>query len=152
KAEQEKQAIVTDRVEAEKEFDWHIGQGLEKGEKLLCYWVLNEKEFLLIFSVAMDVLPVQASAVPCKRVFSSSEETITLRQSRLSLGLMEMLQVLKYSFKQDQLDFTADWIVKEEDYTIDGAITEAAVQELLLAGKIEELSDLLKSTSETVKH
>ncbi|KAG5637367.1 hypothetical protein H0H81_004792 [Sphagnurus paluster] len=152
KAEREKQAVIMEQVEAEKEFNWYIARGLEKGEKLLRYWDLSEREFPLLFSVAMDVLPVQASAVPCKHVFSSSKETITLRRSRLSPGLMEMLQVLKYLFKQDRLDFTADWIAKEEDYTIDGVITEATVRELVLAGKIEELSDLLKSASETKKH
>ncbi|KAG5634203.1 hypothetical protein H0H81_002893, partial [Sphagnurus paluster] len=130
KAEQEKQALAMDRVKAEKEFNRYIAWALEKGHKLLHYWNLNKKEFPLIFGLAMDVLPVQASAVPCERVFSSSKEKITLRQLCLSPGLMEMLQVLKYSFKQDHLNFTEDWIAKEEDYTINGRLTEAAVREL----------------------
>jgi len=53
-----------------------------------------------------------------------------------------MLQVLKYSFKQDRLDFTADWIAKDKDYSIDGTVTEAAAWELMSDGKIEELFDL----------
>ncbi|KAG5636786.1 hypothetical protein H0H81_006900 [Sphagnurus paluster] len=149
KAEQEKQALAMDQVKAEKEFNWYIAWGLEKGHKLLHYWDLNKKEFPLIFGLAMDVLPVEASAVPYKCVFSLSKETITLRQSHLSPGLMEVLQVLKYSFKQDCLNFTKDWIAKEEDYTPGGRLTEAAVWELMLAGKVDELSDLLRSASET---
>ncbi|KAF9481066.1 hypothetical protein BDN70DRAFT_789769, partial [Pholiota conissans] len=49
-----------------------------------------------LFCVATDVLPAQASAVSCERVFSSSEETCTLRCNRISRPLLEVLQVLKY--------------------------------------------------------
>jgi hypothetical protein len=48
----------------------------------------------------MDILPIQASSVPCERVFSSSKETITARRNSLSPGLVEALQLLKYSSKQ----------------------------------------------------
>jgi hypothetical protein len=60
----------------------------------------------------MDILPVQASAVPCERVFSSSKETMTARRNRIKPDLMEALQLLKYSIRQGRgLDFTAgyDW-------------------------------------------
>ncbi|OBZ73258.1 hypothetical protein A0H81_06727 [Grifola frondosa] len=40
---------------------------------------------------------------PCKRVFSSSEETMTPRCSRIGPELMEALQLLKFSFKQNSL-------------------------------------------------
>lgn len=49
--------------------------------------------------MAMDVLPIQASSVPCERVFSSSKETITPRRNRISAELMESLQLLKFSVK-----------------------------------------------------
>ena len=48
----------------------------------------------------MDILPIQASSVPCERVFSSSKETITARRNALSPKLVEALQLLKYSNKQ----------------------------------------------------
>ena len=48
----------------------------------------------------MDILPIQASSVPCERVFSSSKETITARRNSLSPRLIEALQVLKYATKQ----------------------------------------------------
>ncbi|KAF5376407.1 hypothetical protein D9615_008613 [Tricholomella constricta] len=104
---------------------------------------VNEKDLPLMFSVVMDVLPVQASAVPCEQVFSSSKETTTLHRSCLSPGLMEMLQVLKYTYKQDRLDFTEGWLAKEEDYNIGGEVTESAVRELVLSGKGDELYELL---------
>lgn len=52
-----------------------------------------------IFRLAMDVLPIQGSAVPCERVFSSAKETTTPRRNRISPELMEALQVLKFSLK-----------------------------------------------------
>jgi hypothetical protein len=55
----------------------------------------------------MDYLPIQASAVPCERVFSSSAETDTKKRNRIKPELMEALQVLKFALKKDRLDFTA---------------------------------------------
>jgi hypothetical protein len=61
----------------------------------------------------MDILPVQASAVPSERVFSSSKETDTLRHSNLSLGMMQILQILKSLFKTERLDFNDGWITRD---------------------------------------
>ena len=36
---------------------------------------LNEKKYPLLFQMALDVLPVQASAVPCEHIFSSSKQS-----------------------------------------------------------------------------
>ena len=65
--------------------------------------------------MALDILPIQASAVPCERVFSSSKETCTARRSRTTPELMEALQVLKYHFRQrDPLNFMVGMTKKEE--------------------------------------
>ena len=82
--------------------------------------------------------------MPCEHIFSSSKETCTLRRSLLSGATLEVLQVLKYLYKQERLDFSSDWIAKEEDYSIDSA-TEAAISELMRVGKAEELVDLLQN-------
>ena len=63
----------------------------------------------------MDYLPIQASAVPCERVFSSSAETDTRRRNRISALLMEALQMLKFFFKKERLNFTKDWVVTEAE-------------------------------------
>lgn len=55
----------------------------------------------------MDIIPIQASAVPCERVFSSAKETMTARRNRIAPKLMEALQMLKFSTTHGQgLDFT----------------------------------------------
>ena len=67
----------------------------------------NQHRYPTMFKMALDYLPIQASSVPCERVFSSSKETCTLRRSRITPDLMEALQVLKFHVKQgNSLDFT----------------------------------------------
>jgi sialic acid synthase SpsE len=67
----------------------------------------SQQRYPRLFRVAMDILPIQSSSVPCERAFSSSKETITPRRNRISAELMESLQILKYSYKQDkELNFT----------------------------------------------
>ncbi|KIJ59146.1 hypothetical protein HYDPIDRAFT_57799, partial [Hydnomerulius pinastri MD-312] len=65
--------------------------------------------------MAMDYLPIQASAIPCERVFSLSAETDTKKHNRISPILMEALQMLKFSHKQDRLNFTKGWIKSQKE-------------------------------------
>ena len=58
----------------------------------------DQHRFPLIFRIALDILPAQASAVPCERVFSSSKETDTLQRANLSPDVMERLQILKHLY------------------------------------------------------
>ena len=54
----------------------------------------------------MDILPIQGSAVPCERVFSSAAFTDTVRRNRMSPDLMESLQILKFALRKQRLNFT----------------------------------------------
>ena len=57
--------------------------------------------------LAMDVLAIQGSAVPCERVFSSGKETMSARRSQIKYDLMEALQMLKFSLNHNsELNFT----------------------------------------------
>jgi len=56
---------------------------------------------------------VQATSVPCKRVFSSSKETDTAKRNRINPALMEAIQLLKFQLKKQCLNFTAGWSTSE---------------------------------------
>lgn len=70
---------------------------------------VNESEFPTLFKIALDYLPIQASSVPCERVFSSAKETDTLKRNRIHPVLMEALQTLKFSLKKERFNFTRGW-------------------------------------------
>ena len=67
----------------------------------------------------MDVLPAQASSVPFERIFSSSKETCTQQRNNISPTMLEALQILKFIYKQDRLNFAEDLVADERDYLHD---------------------------------
>ncbi|KAG2051779.1 hypothetical protein BDR06DRAFT_573452 [Suillus hirtellus] len=96
----------------------------------------------------MDVLPAQASSVPSERVFSSSKETCMDRRANLSPPVLEALQILKFSYKQDRLDFTSHLVAEEIDYNISGPVSRNTIDELVAAGKLNKLAQLLANENE----
>ncbi|KAJ6492756.1 hypothetical protein C8R47DRAFT_975538, partial [Mycena vitilis] len=101
--------------------------------------------FEILYRVALDVLPVQASAVPCERVFSSSKETDALRRGNLSPAVMEMLQILKFIFRQGRISFTDDLVATEKELSVID-LDPGVVEELLATGKIQQLVELLNES------
>jgi hypothetical protein len=79
----------------------------------------------------MDYLPIQSSAVPCERVFSSSAETNTKKRNRIKPELMEALQVLKFAMKKERLNFTAHLHLPEDALAADGAEPSKSLTEVL---------------------
>ena len=89
----------------------------------------SQNRFPKLFCLAMDILPIQASSVPCERVFSSGKETMTPRRNRISPELMESLQLLKFSFKKGQrLNITIgtgeDDVLREMETLAAGVVPE----------------------------
>jgi hypothetical protein len=78
-----------------------------------------------------------------EHVFLSSKETCSQHRDWLSPKLMEALQMLKFSSKQVWLSFTDDLLAQEKDYTITGPVTPCMIAELVRAGRLQELDDLL---------
>src|ERR1700733_5135098 len=63
----------------------------------------------------MDIVPIQASCVPCECAFSSGKETMPPQRNRISPQLMKALQMLKYSIKKRRpLNFTQGMSWTEE--------------------------------------
>lgn len=60
--------------------------------------------------MALDYLPIQATSVPCERIFSSASQTDTNSRNRLAPEMLEALQVLKYWYRSARLDFTSPWL------------------------------------------
>ncbi|KAG8909821.1 hypothetical protein FRC02_007562 [Tulasnella sp. 418] len=60
---------------------------------------------------------------------------------------MSALQLLKFSYRTDRLDFTSDWIATEEEFGIDNVTSQALAQELMAAGKFDELEELLATSA-----
>jgi hypothetical protein len=67
------------------------------------------------FAISLDYLPIQASAVPSKRAFSSSAKTDMKKHNHINLVLMEALQMLKFALKKSCLNFTEGWITVESE-------------------------------------
>lgn len=82
-------------------------------------------------------------------MFSSSKEIITDRRTNIAPDLLSELQMLKQSYRQEWLSFTAQVVADERDYVLEGGVTSAAAQELLAAGKFSELEYLLDNAYTT---
>ena len=54
----------------------------------------------MLFKMALDYLPIPASAVPSEGVFLSSAETDMKKHNHINPVLMEALQMLKFSLKK----------------------------------------------------
>jgi hAT family C-terminal dimerisation region len=78
---------------------------------------VNRSEFPTLYAIALDYLPIQASSVPCERVFSSAKDTDTAKRNRIHPMLMEVLQTLKFSLKKDRhsMSFTNGWTTRKGD-------------------------------------
>jgi len=82
--------------------------------------------------MVMDYLLVQASAVPCEQVFSSSGETDMKKRNQISPLTMEALQMLKFDLKKRRLDFIQGWVTSEKEMLDDAEGAD------LLAGLLKE--------------
>lgn len=100
---------------------------------------VNEEMYPTLFKIALDYLPIQASAVPCERVFSSSAETDTKRRNRIKPILMEALQIIKYRKKKERLNLMSDWAETVEKVHLD----EEMKGEIDGPGETSPTSDIL---------
>ncbi|EKM54050.1 uncharacterized protein PHACADRAFT_97990 [Phanerochaete carnosa HHB-10118-sp] len=99
----------------EQEWFSYIAEPTDPSVDALVYWQASKARFPTIYSMAIDILPIQGSAVPCKCVFSSGKMTATDRRNRMGRDLMEELQMLKFQFKQGHsVSFTQGLGMDEE--------------------------------------
>ena len=105
---------------------------------------INRAEFPTLFRIALDYLPIQASSVPCERVFSSAKETDTLKRNRIHPVLMEALQTLKFSIKKERFNFTGGWQTAPSEMKRTGSAgTTKDLLACLLTGDRQATTDAL---------
>ncbi|EJF60364.1 hypothetical protein DICSQDRAFT_171084 [Dichomitus squalens LYAD-421 SS1] len=114
------QRVAQDRAAVTQEFERYLEEpvedipDIEQNGDLFTYWTAKRHIFPYMYCVSRDVLAMQATSVVVERIFSSSKETDTLRRNQLHPALMEALQVLKYRYRQECLDFAGDLIARIE--------------------------------------
>jgi hAT family C-terminal dimerisation region len=91
----------------------------------------------------MNYLPIQASSVPCERVFSSAAETDTKKRNRITPALMEALQMLKFLLKKQRLDFMGGWMTGESELLEESRQEQEPELGSLLGGDIKNARDEL---------
>jgi hypothetical protein len=69
----------------------------------------------------------------------------TLRRSNLSPVMMEILQILKFIYRNDRLSFTEDFISTEQELSVID-VSADVVKDLLSRGKVDELVALVESS------
>lgn len=95
----------------------------------------------MLFQIALDYLPIQATSVPSECAFSSAAETDSPKRSRISPELFEALQILKYLLKQRRLTFTSHMIPLDK---LQDALLLAAHTELeLRPDEVFTIDDLM---------
>ncbi|QRV81681.1 hAT family dimerization protein [Ceratobasidium sp. AG-Ba] len=124
-------------VQVELELARWIAQGMlgtqDMGTiELVQYWRAHRYEFPLLYRVAMDVLPAQASSVSSERAFSSSKLTCTRERSVILPENLERLQVLKHALQrrracvgraEQSLDFM-EHIIRPTDESDDSDLSD----------------------------
>jgi hypothetical protein len=67
--------------------------------------------------IALDILPAQASSVPCERVFSGSKQIATDRRSCLGATVFEELVIMKSAWGPDLYHMSA-WNAAQTDEVV----------------------------------
>ena len=90
--------------------------------------------------MALNYIPIQASSVPCEHIFSSASKTDTKRHNRINSDLFKVLQILKFGYKCERLDFLGGLLVIEEEMLVEPPP----------ASNIDHLGGLVAQTGETL--
>jgi len=119
----------------------------------------NQLHYPTVFQLAMDIIPIQASSVPCERVFSSGKETMAPRRRQISAHLMESLQMLKFSIRKGRpLNFTEgmkwDDELKDFEYmarAVPAEDPESYHHNLEKEDDSDDLEDIVDQVTKTLK-
>ncbi|KIJ08652.1 hypothetical protein PAXINDRAFT_88558, partial [Paxillus involutus ATCC 200175] len=83
-----------------------------------------------IFAIALDHLPIQASAVPCEQIFSSSAEKYDFKKCQLNFtDGMKLDQCDLLEDEPDEPELSADGAWLAQDEAVDAIIGHAGCEE-----------------------
>ncbi|KIL55752.1 hypothetical protein M378DRAFT_90389 [Amanita muscaria Koide BX008] len=94
-----------------------VARNIMKESDIVEWWQDNAGRFPTLSRIALDVLPVRASSVPCERLFSASKQTADDRRSRLGDAKFEELQVMKFAWRRNIPNLAAWNSLDMEDVT-----------------------------------
>ncbi|CAK5267868.1 unnamed protein product [Mycena citricolor] len=118
-----------------------------EGTNVIDWWSRNHQRFHPGWRLlALDYLAIQAASVSCERAFSSSGITISDRRNRLKGDIVEALQFLKCSFREDLLireflNSDNEPLLILEDNSADSALDGFRVWDDCLADEPDEGED-----------
>ena len=111
----------------------------------------NQHQFPYLCLTALNILPAQTLSVSSERVFWSSKETCTLCWNKLTPIFLEVLQILKYIYHQEWLDFSLHLSnTTEAELSWIPSMGFGNVWRALGRGGIDELMMVLSSAVPTV--
>ena len=101
-----------------------------KDTDIVQWWQDHAALFPTLAQIALDILPCQASSVPCECLFSASKQTADLHRSSLGAKHFEELQIIKFAWRKKIVDNAEqNWARVEE-------VQLGEYSEFLEAGKI----------------
>jgi len=75
-----------------------------KDTDIVNWWQEHAALFPTLARIALNILPCQASSVPCKHLFSASKQTTDLCQLSLGAKHFEELQIMKFAWRKKIVD------------------------------------------------
>ena len=86
--------------------------------------MLHQQEHAMLYPtlarIAIDMLPCQASSVPCEWLFSASKQTADVRRASLGAKRFEELQIMKFAWWWKATDLAAQNDAQDEVVELDG--------------------------------
>ncbi|KZT31579.1 hATC-domain-containing protein, partial [Sistotremastrum suecicum HHB10207 ss-3] len=92
-----------------------LARDVERDTDLVKWWSENAARYPVLSRIALDVLPVQASSVPCERLFSAAKHIATDQRSRLGTDKFEQLQLLKFAWRGNLVNVAEENALYEEE-------------------------------------
>ncbi|KAF8676686.1 hypothetical protein AX14_004846 [Amanita brunnescens Koide BX004] len=76
-----------------------IEADVKKDMDIIKWWQDHNRIYLMLAQIALDILPCQASSVPCEHLFLSSKQVATECRSRLGSDLFKQIVMMKSAWQ-----------------------------------------------------